>query len=147
MGMCGTMISDVYSADDQPAARSQLAASQAASSFFGPLNREAGNQEVFFEMNKNFGRHLVASLATTFLAGGMGRLVLSQLICAPLLFPLCRSSSHQFACEKRTRTSSRMCQSGKQQSKRSLQLQSLILNCFPIQNAVFLLEHWVCMSS
>lgn len=112
------------------------------------LKLEAGNQEVFFErMNKSFGRHLVASLATTFLAGGMGRLVLSQLICAPLLFPLCRSSSHQFACEKRTRTSSRMCQSGKQRSKRSLQLQSLILNCFPIQNAVFLLEHWVCMSS
>lgn len=54
MGMCGTMISDVYSADDQPAARSQLAASQAPSSFFGRLNREAGIQEVFFErMNKN----------------------------------------------------------------------------------------------
>eukprot|EP00438_Fugacium_kawagutii_P035585 Skav224925 [mRNA] locus=scaffold2105:37197:41115:+ [translate_table: standard] len=29
MGMCGTMISDVYTADDQPAARSQLAAAQA----------------------------------------------------------------------------------------------------------------------
>eukprot|EP00434_Breviolum_minutum_P021615 symbB.v1.2.019078.t1/scaffold1542.1/size112718/13 len=35
MGMCGTMISDVYSADDQPAARSQLAASQAFGSIIG----------------------------------------------------------------------------------------------------------------
>lgn len=29
MGMCGTMISDVYKADEQPGARSQLVAAQA----------------------------------------------------------------------------------------------------------------------